>query len=504
MKLSRWALLVAALPLAAGCSLGKAINAHKDEVASAAGKELKVDEAATMLAANPQLPATPDLVREVAERWVDYTLLATAYAEDSSLAVLDLDKLTQQQRDQMVVARLFQSAVKVDTAYSDAQLEQAWQTQGGGVQVHARHILLRAPADATPAQRDSVHRLAESIRQQAAGGADFAALARQYSEDPGSKAQGGELPVFGRGQMTPAFEDAAFKLDSGQISPVVETPFGYHIIKSEGRHQEALGERKEQFRQFLVQNGQRQATQKFVDSLRTAANVKVESGAAAQVKEMAKNPGKQVRGRAAERTLATFRGGQVTAGDLQQLMAGAPPEALQQLSSAPDSTVDGILKDQATQRLLLVEARRRNLGLTQQETADLREQARGALHQLLAVTGVQGFHAPKGSAGNTVIEQQVREWLQQAVTGQRQLPPLGALGVQLRSIYGFNVNDAAFQRVVDKIKQIRATQPQVPQPGTQLPGAQPQGPMPQQGAPAPQPGAQAPAPAPAPADTGKR
>ena len=56
MKLSRWALLVAALPLAAGCnSLGQAINAHKDEVASAAGKELKVDEAATMLAANPQL-----------------------------------------------------------------------------------------------------------------------------------------------------------------------------------------------------------------------------------------------------------------------------------------------------------------------------------------------------------------------------------------------------------------------------------------------------------------
>jgi hypothetical protein len=100
MKFSRWALLVAALPLAAGCdSFKKAINARGDEVATAAGKELKVEDLATIIAANPQVPPSPEAVRELTNRWVDYTLLATALAEDTSLAVLDLEKLTRAQRE---------------------------------------------------------------------------------------------------------------------------------------------------------------------------------------------------------------------------------------------------------------------------------------------------------------------------------------------------------------------------------------------------------------------
>ena len=70
------------------------MNAHSDQVATAAGKELKVEEAATLIAANPQIPPRPTSSAQLAERWVDYTLLATALAEDSTLAVLDLDKLT--------------------------------------------------------------------------------------------------------------------------------------------------------------------------------------------------------------------------------------------------------------------------------------------------------------------------------------------------------------------------------------------------------------------------
>jgi hypothetical protein len=507
MKLSRWALLVAAVPLAAGCnSLKQAVNGHKDEVASAAGKELKVDEAANMIAAAAQIPPSPDVVQAVADRWVDYTLLATAYSEDTTLAVLDLDKLTQQQREQETLNRLFQSSVHVDTAMSDAQLEQAWNTSGPGVQVRARHILVRPPADATPAQRDSVRRLAETIRQQAAGGADFAALARQYSQDPGSKDQGGELPPFGHGQMAPSFEEAAFKLDSGQVSPVVESPYGYHVIKGEGRHAEPLGDRKEQFRQYLVGRNQQAAIEHYADSVSKAGNLQVASGAVQQVKDMAKNSAKPLTGRAADRALATFRGGQLTAGEFQQMsgMVGAPPEALkQQVTDAPDSTINQMLKRAATERLLLAEARRRNVGLSPQETQQLREQARGAINQLLEVTGVRQLHAPRGSAGNAVIEQQVREWLQQAVTGQRQLPPLGPLGQQLRNIYGYDINEPSFQRVVDKVKQIRATQPQVTPPAQGLPGGPGQAqPLPQQpAAPAPQ---GPPAPAPAPADTGKK
>jgi parvulin-like peptidyl-prolyl isomerase len=71
----------------------------------------------------------------------------------------------------------------------------------------------------------------EDIRNQILAGADFATLAKQYSEDPGSKENGGELPEFSRGQMVPEFESAAFALETNQVSGVVTTQYGYHIIK---------------------------------------------------------------------------------------------------------------------------------------------------------------------------------------------------------------------------------------------------------------------------------
>jgi len=502
MKFSRWALLVAALPLAAGCdSLKRAVNAHGDQVATAAGKELKVEDAATLIAANPQVPPTPEIVRELTERWVDYTLLATALAEDTTLAVLDLDKLTQTEREQATINRLFQQAIKVDTAYTDAQLEQAWQTQGPGQEQHARHILLRTPENATPAQRDSVKRAAEAIQRQAAApGADFAALARQYSQDA-SKDSGGDLGFFGRGQMVPQFEEAVLKLQPGQVSPVVESPFGYHVIKLEERRARPLGNDKEQFRQYMVQRSQQMGVQHFVDSLRTAAHVTVESGAATTVKDMARTGPDKVTGRALQKRLATFTGGQLTAGDLQVEMLGAPAEALKQLSEAPDSSVNEVIKGQATKRLLLAEAARRHLTPTPQEVQEMRQQARATVRQLVEVTGLAQRRAPKGSAGNAVIEQVIREMLQKAVTGQAQMPPLGALGTQLRGIYRPSINAESFAKVLERVRSIRATQPQVPA-GAQPPQGMPQQPVPPQGA-QPQPAAPAPAPAPAPADTTK-
>lgn len=498
MKFSRWALLAAALPLAAGCdSLKRAVNSNGDQVAEAAGKQLKVEEAATMIAANPQVPPTAEIVRELTDRWVDYTLLATALAEDTTLAVLDLDKLTQSERDQATINRLFQQSIHVDTAYTDAQLEAAWQTQGPGQETRARHILLKTPEGATPAQRDSVKRAVEAIQRLAAApGADFAALARQYSQD-GSKESGGDLGFFARGQMVPQFEQALDKLQPGQVSPVVESPFGYHVIKLEERRSRPLGTDKEQFRQYMVQRSQQMGVQHFVDSLRTAANVKVEAGAVQTVKDMAKNGPDKLSGRAGHKQLATFTGGSLTAGDLQTEMLGAPAEALKQLSEAPDSAVTEVIKGQATKHLLLAEAARRHLGPSPQELQEMRQQARATVRQLVEVTGLAQRRAPKGSAGNAVIEQVIREMLQKAVTGQAQMPPLGALGTQLRAIYRPSINAPSFQKVIERVRAIRATQPQVPA-GAQAPG------MPQQGGPSQGAQPQPPAPAPAPTDTTRR
>ena len=94
-------------------------------------------------------------------------------------------------------------------------------------QIKASHILFKTEGK----DEAAVRKQAETVLQQAKSGGDFAALAKQYSEDEGSKANGGDLDYFGRGRMVPEFETAAFDMQPGQISDLVKSQFGFHIIK---------------------------------------------------------------------------------------------------------------------------------------------------------------------------------------------------------------------------------------------------------------------------------
>jgi peptidyl-prolyl cis-trans isomerase D len=100
-------------------------------------------------------------------------------------------------------------------------------------QVRARHILLRAESTLTEEQRAAVRVRADELLARIKEGEDFEALARDASEDPGSKDKSGDLGFFGRGQMVKGFEDVAFALEPGSMSDVVETSFGFHIIRTE-------------------------------------------------------------------------------------------------------------------------------------------------------------------------------------------------------------------------------------------------------------------------------
>ena len=280
------------------------------------------------------------------------------------------------------------------------------------------------------------------------------------------------------------------------MSKVVESPFGYHVIRVEERKSQPLpAEQRPQFRQMLVRQTQGQAVEKFVDSLTTAAKPEVQAGAVKQVKELAGLDNLELKGRAASRTLLEYRGGEVTAGEVAQVMSQIPPEQRKQASAAPDTQVEGFLKQQATREIVLAEAKKRNFNLSRAASDSIRTEARGAIRQLLQSTGLGQRRVPKGSAGNAAIEEQVRQLIQAFIGGQAQLVPLGRLGQALRSSYGYEFNDAAYARVVERMKAIRATQPQ-PAPGGPMgpQGMPPQG-MPQ-GAPQPMPQGAEPAQAP--------
>lgn len=103
---------------------------------------------------------------------------------------------------------------------------------------HVRLISVLLPSGASPEQKAALRAEAEKVRKEAAGGKDFAALAKEHSQGPGAD-QGGDLGEIERGKMQAEFEKAAFALKPGEVSDVIETESGYHILKVEQRSGEA-------------------------------------------------------------------------------------------------------------------------------------------------------------------------------------------------------------------------------------------------------------------------
>jgi peptidyl-prolyl cis-trans isomerase D len=154
--------------------------------------------------------------------------------------------------------------IGADIHPADAQLQAEYNNRRSEFQtperVKARHILLKADAS-NDAQ---VKPKAEALLKQIQGGADFAKLARENSQDTGSAAQGGELPGWiTKGQMVPEFEKATFSLPVGATSGLVKTTYGYHIIQVEAHEQPRLQPFEEVKNQLLADYQKRQANQQM-------------------------------------------------------------------------------------------------------------------------------------------------------------------------------------------------------------------------------------------------
>jgi peptidyl-prolyl cis-trans isomerase D len=132
-------------------------------------------------------------------------------------------------------------------------------------QVRASHILFKTGPDK---DEEEVRRRAEGVLAEAKAGADFAELARRHSEDTSAE-KGGDLGLFGRGQMVPEFEAAAFALNEGEVSDLVRSTYGFHIIKLNGKeaaYTRSLDSVRDEIRTALTQEKARAAMEKAVDS----------------------------------------------------------------------------------------------------------------------------------------------------------------------------------------------------------------------------------------------
>lgn len=454
MKLSTLAVL-ASLATLTGCDgLRQAFTAHVDVASRAENQELSVTRLSDLLGNSTiQIPVNRETANIVADLWVNYELLGVAAARGDTIAKTALiDDAAHGITAQARLRRYMESVGR--TLSVDSASERTYTQATGGIFV-ARHILFQTPGGATQPQKDSVRRKAEGVRAQLTA-TNFADLAKRHSSDPGSAQQGGNLGAFRREEMVKPFGDAVAALRPGQISNLVETQYGYHIIQ-----RPTYAEARAQYDQAFAQGSMQRAESVFVARVDEEADITVRSNAGAKAKEAARDLAEH---RDDNDVLATYKGGQLSVGRFTRWIESFPPQAriTQQMAQAPDSLVRELVKSIARNEVLLRKADSAGITMTAEEKQGLYEEFRSILKTLWQQLGID----PQSLADSarSVPERErlaatrVEAYLDRVMAGQAQPvsvpPPIQSV---LRSEFEWKVFPAGVDRAVERARKLRSS-----------------------------------------------
>ncbi|HEY6873139.1 MAG TPA: peptidylprolyl isomerase [Geobacteraceae bacterium] len=212
-------------------------------------------------------------------------------------AALKANDLTEKElvdivRKDVVINNLFEKEIVSKLTVSEADVKKFYDENQDKFKkpesYHASHILIGVEPKATAEEKQKAREKAEAVRKKILAGEDFATLAKAESTCP-SKEKGGDLGTFGKGEMVPSFEKAAAALKPGEISDVVETQFGYHVIKLIEKTDGGVvkfDEAKENIEKYLKQTKTQKAIADYIAQLKTKATI--EKAAAAAPEKSAK------------------------------------------------------------------------------------------------------------------------------------------------------------------------------------------------------------------------
>ncbi len=180
---------------------------------------------------------------------------------------LTMDFVKQDIKDNMIIQKFFKDVAYKNLTVTDKEMKKVYDQ---GKTATVRHILLLTQGKSDSAKK-AIYKKMEGILKEARSGKDFAELAKKYSEDPGSRANGGLYEKFPHGKMVKPFENAAFSLPIGSISDIIETQYGYHILKVIGRekYDKPFSQEKPDIRKMLLNIKKREAVYTILDSLKT-------------------------------------------------------------------------------------------------------------------------------------------------------------------------------------------------------------------------------------------
>lgn len=264
------------LMLVAACS-----NFDNDTLATIADKSISLEEFTADNPASRFAGKDNDYIDSKVDEYVRKALF-TQVAIDRGMGETEdvLEKKMKTEKRQML-QYVYTKAI-LDAVVSDEYVREVYDRSG--TELNARHILLqyqgtsRAKSNRTKAEAMT---LMQDIQARLTAGEDFQKLAGEFTDDPSGKTSGGDLGWFGWGKMVPPFQEAAFKLSPGEVSGIVETDFGYHIIKLEAKRETERGDFESE-KASLKQQASREksaelgrAANKFIGDRKSEAGFKV-------------------------------------------------------------------------------------------------------------------------------------------------------------------------------------------------------------------------------------
>ena len=467
-KMNRKFVLAAAAAIAlSGCSgLKDAFSAHTDRVAKAEGAELSVTRLATLLGKS-RAPIRKDIAKSIANVWVDYQLLGYSASHNDSLNDQKAIDEAMWPAIANLKARKWYEVVSKGWGVEDTTAAQR-QWDSGQI-LAADHILLLTQG-MNDAQKAGVKQKIDAIRAKVTS-ANFAATATASSQDPGSARQGGSLGIFPKGSMVPEFEKALTALRPGEISPVIQTQYGYHIIR-----RPTYDQVKSQL--LLASKGRTVAIAEstYLAKLEAAGKIEIKKDAVPAVRAVGNDPDAH---RKDNTVLATSTAGKFTTGRLVGWLETLPPNArvLDQIKQSPDSLLVALVRNFVKNELVLKQADSAKVQIDPAELAQLRSSLVNSVTTAWAQLGVNPT-ALKESASSEGDKQKlaarrIDDYFTKMVQEQAPFVPVPTpLANIMRTKYKYSFNDAGFDRAVEEASKIRNSADSVrtsQQPATAVP-----------------------------------
>jgi len=440
---------IAALMLSACSGLRDALSAHTDWVARAGSTELTVTQLANLLGKS-RAPIRKDIAKSIANVWVDYQLLGVAAAHSDSLAdPKAIDEAMWPAIANMKARKWYDIVSKTWGTEDTTAAQRQW---ASGEIMAADHILLLTQGK-TDAQKADIKKQIDALRARATP-ANFADLAKKNSQDKVSAERGGSLGIFPKGAMVPEFEKAVQALKPGEISPVVTTTYGYHIIRRP-TYDQVKG-------QLLSASKGRTvavAESTYLAKLETNGKIEVKKGAVATVKALANDPDAYRRDNT---VLATSVAGKFTTARLVGWLETLPPNArvLDQIKQMPDSLVTQLIRRFANNELVLRQADSAKIQIDSAELAQLHASFVGAVGNAWAQLGVVPASlrdsAKTDGDREKLAARRINEYFARMLSEQAPFVPVPTpLSNILRTKYKYSFNDAGFDRAVEEASKIR-------------------------------------------------